>query len=185
MYMIGVAGYSGVGKTTFQEILTLCSSRIGVCSLDEFYFNLIYENTDWFIKTFGEKIFKRSGGFDLNYYIKSDKAKIQAHQSWSDPEMVRRFYKKAKVLSSLHDIIIVDFNRLPGMPLWEECDKRVIITSDDTERYARLQTRTHIPCTLDEAKLRDENTRRSWKKLGTNYVVIHNNCTENFQTVIM
>jgi len=57
----------------------------------------------------------------------------------------------------------------------------VLIESDDIKRHELLQNRRHVPCSSQEAIIRDEKTKRSWENIGTDFVTIYNDYTENFQ----
>jgi dephospho-CoA kinase len=184
MYIIGVAGYSGSGKTEFSNLLVKQNPRLFACHLDEIWFELAYENRNWFVKQFGEKIFKQNGRLDYEYYCSSDNTKIQECRTWTTPEIIERFYKKVEALRKTHDIFIADFHSLPRTSIWKQCNKRVFVTSNAQERHNRLQMREYLPCTPQEAIVRDEKTDQSLAaNVGTDYITVYNDYTENLEIV--
>jgi len=183
MYIIGVTGYSGSGKTEFSKFLARQNPRVYAYDLDDVATSLAGENKEWLVKKFGKNVFKPNGSFDYNYYCSCEKSKRQQWRIKRNAIINERFNQTVYALEALYDIFIVDGGTLPAMTIWEKCDKKVLITSNIENRYIKLETRAVDSYTPTQAKIRDANTIETWGTIGTDYITIHNDYTQNFENL--
>ena len=182
MYIVGVTGHSGSGKSEFTSFLNRQSSKLRELDLEKYFHNILADNKTGLIKLYGPKIFKADGSLDYNFYCSPENAEITDWvRKWIGPQMVDRFYSEAEALKNVYDIFITTELQLPSMPIWEQLDKRVFISSDEKERHRRLQTRSYLPCNPEEAKHRDISTEKNWANIGTDFATIHNDYTDDFK----
>ena len=186
MYIIGVTGPSGAGKTEFGKILAKENSRVYSFNFDEIWFEVAYEHRADITEQFGEKVFRGNGLCNTDYWFTFNKSKVQKWLRDFAPEMVEKFYQRARQLSDLHDIFIAEYHFLPATSLWQSCDKRVIVESNETERYERLQSRNFCPCSPIQAQRREEMAAELWVDIGkSNYITIRNNYDEGYQAEVL
>ena len=183
MYIIGVTGYSGAGKTEFANTLLEQNNRIYTCELDKFWLEIVYENKQEMIEKFGSEVFNPDGSYNGKYRLTCDIESIKDFFDNAAPEIVERFFRLVEQLSDQYDIFIAEYVHLPQTSLWKLCNKRVLITSAEEERYFRLKSREHLPCDPLQAKVRDELAEHAWESIKTtNYSHIYNNYDDGFYT---
>ena len=185
MYLIGVTGHSGSGKSEFGKILSQTNPKIGVFTLDTLWFHVVYENKERMVGHFGKKIFDNDGILDFHHYCASPESEVDLCFVWIKPIMMKYFRKHIKELSDIYDIVIVDFLALPDTPIWEECNSRVFIDTDMEKRHAILTSRDWMPCTLEQAVIRDAQIAHHWKAIGKRFVVLYNDYTRKFRTDVL
>lgn len=189
LYILGVTGCSGVGKTTFVRELDKIAlaeqnRKVYVYHFDVYWMDIMYENKQELIAKFGEKMFKPDGGYDDNYFNSCDREQHREYMLKIAPEIVNRFYRSAEKEEDANGIYVADFWHLPLTPLWERCNKRVIVKSNAEERHDRLENRDYCPCSPAEAKIRDEIFEDAWKSTNTvDCLEIYNDYSEGLHSI--
>lgn len=155
---IGVTGKSGVGKTTISRILSNFF-HFPHYDIDKWVYSIIEKKfRDEMEKLFGSDIFSPEGKL-INRTIIGDR--IFSDRDGKYKDLTTRIYKEVvgaiwgdSDLNYQNNNIIFDHILLPHMPeFWDECDLKILVVSNNSERYGRILKRDSI--TWEYMMLRD------------------------------
>lgn len=155
MFIIGLTGKSGSGKTEICEAL----SKKLKCKLIRFdkIGHLVTNQPavlNKLISHFGEQILNEDGSLDrkkLGTLVFSDKKNMKILTELTLPQMIK--CATLKIVQRKNNIIILDYILLPLLPFWEKCDLKILITCPQKLRFQRVKERDKI--SLDYIKKRE------------------------------
>ena len=170
MYIIGITGKSGSGKTTFSEMLKNKLNDSTIIHVDYNWIGAIFKLREKMIEIFGKEIFKSefpmqplmiNGEYNMNLF-----SELNENVFFSDLNKAKEAYKyiiPETTIKTLNDIkmkhneyVIIDSLMLPILPeLFRICDLKILIEANTETRYKRLEERDEMPCSNDLGEKRD------------------------------
>jgi dephospho-CoA kinase len=176
MYVIGIAGGTGSGKSTLSRILhekipesiiidgdVFMNSTLDICGC--FFSRLLGENLAWddewrvkvnYFSEHPERISEaiaiamrytdHSGGAELTGYDKNLVSAIEIARAHISGSLSRQL----ESLPAKTRAVIIDWANLPALELWKTCDLRIIVTADDDQRFSRVRNRCGSRAFTDE-----------------------------------
>jgi len=155
--IIGVAGYSGAGKSTFSKSLAEII-RGEVVDGDAVWMSTFYENHEVCCKIMGEGFFgKPHGTVDTEYLCRRAYKKLRRIVH---PLVNARFEEKVAEITGRGSIAIIDWCFLPEIDIVNACDVKILIEAATAVRHNRLAARKNIHgAKMKIARKRDRGLR--------------------------
>jgi dephospho-CoA kinase len=165
MYIIGVAGGTGSGKSTLCKILAekipnseiidgdaLMNATLDACG--GFFSRLLGETLQWddewrvkvnYFSEHPDRISEAIAialryitGGSLAGFDKCLVSAIEAARGHISGSISRRL----ESLPAKTRAVIIDWANLPALDIWKSCDLKIIVTADDAQRLARVKGRS-------------------------------------------
>ena len=146
MYLIGVTGKSGSGKS---EICNKIGQKLNceVIRIDKIGHFVVEQKAvlTKLIKHFGKQILDEDGSFSrkkLGALVFFDENNMKALTDFTLPEMIKTV--KRQIAQCKKDIVILDYILLPILPFWETCNLKILINCPQKLRFSRIIKRDNV-----------------------------------------
>lgn len=145
MYVIGVTGYSGTGKSTAAKIISEKFEKAKYINCDDWMHLIPTQFKDLMIEKFGkDKVDLGKSAGDLLGIIFKDTERGSAFFKEIMPWMNKQLSDSIdKAQEDGFETVICDWALLPALDIWKQCDSRVKVDSPtQEERYEKLLERS-------------------------------------------
>lgn len=145
MNIIGITGKSGSGKTTFASLLAK-ELKCKHIDIDKIGHKALFrpEILDTLCKKFGTEILDKNGNIDRKKM--GDIVFTQRHKMKELSDLTWEFMQQQldSILAQDNETIVLEWILLPHSRYWEECNCKILVTSDDTRRKNKVIERDNI-----------------------------------------
>jgi dephospho-CoA kinase len=173
MYIIGVAGGTGSGKSTLCKLLAgkipeskiidgdaLMNDTLNACG--GFFSRQLGESLQWDdewrvkVNYFSEHPARISEAIAIAMSYVSGGGLSCCDKKLASAVLMAREHMSGSLCRQLDSLpartraAIIDWANLPALDIWKSCDKRIIVTADDAQRFLRVKNRRGSRAFTDE-----------------------------------
>lgn len=182
MKIIGITGKSGSGKTTLASLL---SEKLNCkhIDIDKIGHEALYRSEifDILIQKFGPEILDENGNINRKkigniVFTQANKMQELCDITWDFMQQ-----QLDLILSQEGEIIVLDWMLLPNSKYWAKCDCKILVTSDTTERKARIIKRDNIS---EEYFDKRDSSSIDYSQFSFDYILKNNYQPQNMDAMI-
>ena len=175
MYVIGIAGVSGSGKTTIGSILEnkLPNAKRFEGDIYQYKSFDVYRRDAE--RLFGNAFLKPDGSFSFTCVIEGGEKGYEYLRIICPYINMSLFREKEIAFEERYDFFIVEWQALTVLKFWDSCDKKILVESEIKKRNEMLFKRVIHGCTPEFAQKRTDFFAFAFKNLDEKTVRIFNN----------
>jgi len=184
MYIFGVTGKSGTGKSTFSKLLSEKYINYKIVNIDKLGHLALKEETvlNGLTKEFGIGILNTDGSINRKklgefVFLNSTNMDYLTELTWGFME------KEINIIldNNNTNVVILEWILLPTVELWNKCDTKILLHSDDLERKNKVLERDNVS---EEYFNKRDNSSVDYSTYHFDYIIKNNYIDDELELIV-